>query len=180
MDLGASAGSIVEEVTELAAVGLDVDSTLGGPGIALENQDLVFWSTLLLYGVHRARAPVELGPVMLLESSWERSRRCWEARGRGRWCRRAEAVDKIKDGREGDDAAKEAGGDLLDRTVSMGGQLGMDLEGIDFLGTGGTEAGSTRKVPTVFFFSAQRSGMGKRERESATRIFVVVGDDCAC
>lgn len=87
-------------------------------------------------------------------------------------------MDKIKDGREGDDAAKEAGGDLLGRTVSMGGQLGMDLEGIDFLGT---EAGSTRKVPTVFFFfSAQRSGMGKRERESATRIFVVVGDDCAC
>lgn len=60
-------------------------------------------------------------------------------------------MDKIKDGREGDDAAKEAGGDLLGRTVSMGGQLGMDLEGIDFLGTGGTEAGSTREVPTVFF-----------------------------
>jgi hypothetical protein len=65
LDLGASAGSIVEEVTELAAVGLDVDGALGGPGIALENQDLVFWSTLLLDGVHRARAPAELGPVML-------------------------------------------------------------------------------------------------------------------
>jgi hypothetical protein len=89
-------------------------------------------------------------------------------------------VDRIKDGREGDDAAKEAGGDLLGRTVSMGGQLGMDLEGIDFLGTGGTEAGSTREVPTVFFLFSPAQRNGKRERESATRIFVVVGDDCAC
>lgn len=85
MDLGATTCSVVEEVAELAAVGLDVDGTLGGPGIALEDQDLVFWSTLLLDGVHRARAraPAELGPVMLLESNWEQSRGCWEARGGG-------------------------------------------------------------------------------------------------
>jgi hypothetical protein len=86
-------------------------------------------------------------------------------------------VDRIKDGREGDDAAKEAGGDLLGRTVSMGGQLGMDLEGIDFLGTGGTEAGSTREVPTVFFFSAQRSGMGKgseNQRQGSLLLLVMI------
>jgi hypothetical protein len=54
LDLRTAAGGIVEQVAEFAAIGLDVDSTLCGPGIALENQDLVLGSTLLLYGIHRA------------------------------------------------------------------------------------------------------------------------------
>lgn len=55
LDLGAATGGIVQQVAELAAVRLDVDGALGGPGIALEDQDLVLGATLLLDGVHRAR-----------------------------------------------------------------------------------------------------------------------------
>lgn len=54
LDLGLAAGRIVEEIAELAAVGLDVDSSLGRPGIALEHQDLVLGATFLLDGIHGA------------------------------------------------------------------------------------------------------------------------------
>lgn len=44
---------VEEEVAELARVGLDVDGALGGPGIALQNEDLMLWPASLLNGLHR-------------------------------------------------------------------------------------------------------------------------------
>lgn len=52
LNLGAAAGSVKEQITKLAAVGLDIDSALDGPGIALEDQDLMLGPTLILDGVH--------------------------------------------------------------------------------------------------------------------------------
>lgn len=54
LNLGLATGRIVEEIAELAAVGLDVNSSLGRPGIALEHQDLVLGATFLLDGIHGA------------------------------------------------------------------------------------------------------------------------------
>ena len=79
LDLGLATGRVVEEIAELAAVGLDVNSSLGGPGIALEDQDLVLGATFLLDGVHRADPSsallVRVGLVAGRESEAERRRR---------------------------------------------------------------------------------------------------------
>jgi hypothetical protein len=50
--LGLAAGSVEQEIAELAAVGLDVNGPLCGPGIALEHEDLVLGPAFLLQGVH--------------------------------------------------------------------------------------------------------------------------------
>jgi hypothetical protein len=52
LDLGASRSGIEQEIAELTRVGLDVDCTLGGTGIALEDKDLMFRPAFLLNGVH--------------------------------------------------------------------------------------------------------------------------------
>jgi hypothetical protein len=52
LDLGLAAGGVKEQVAQLAAVGLDIDSSFACPRIALEHQDLVFGPTFLLYGIH--------------------------------------------------------------------------------------------------------------------------------
>lgn len=54
LNLGTTARGVEEEVAELAAVGLDVNSSLGGPGIALEHENLVLGPTFLLNCVHCA------------------------------------------------------------------------------------------------------------------------------
>jgi hypothetical protein len=109
LDLGLAAGGVEEEVAELAAVGLDVNSSLSGPGIALEHQDLVLGSTFLLDGVHgEPNARVALGggeasgtveqEAMIAEggraSGTGRRRGC-----AGRECRK---MDNMKDVETGD------------------------------------------------------------------------------
>lgn len=59
LDLGPSAGRVVEEIAQLAAVGLDINSSLCGSRIALEHQDLMLRAAFLLYGVHHASGFVE-------------------------------------------------------------------------------------------------------------------------
>lgn len=52
LNLGATAGGVVKQVAELAAVGLDINGSLCRPRIAFEDQDLVLWPALVLNGIH--------------------------------------------------------------------------------------------------------------------------------
>lgn len=67
-DLCLPGGGIKEQVAQLARVGLHVDSALSGPGIALEDEDLVLGPTFLLNGMHCA-GTVELSESRGLERS---------------------------------------------------------------------------------------------------------------
>lgn len=46
---------IKQKVTQFTRVWLNINGSLGGVRIALEDEDLVFGATFLLYGVHCAR-----------------------------------------------------------------------------------------------------------------------------
>ncbi len=52
LDLSPAGGGIVEQVAQLARVGFDIDGSLCGPGVALEDEDLVLGAASLLDGMH--------------------------------------------------------------------------------------------------------------------------------
>lgn len=54
MDFGAARGGIEKQVAQLARIWLDINGTLVGSRVALENQDLVLRATFLLDRVHGA------------------------------------------------------------------------------------------------------------------------------
>lgn len=55
-DLCLARGSVEEQIAQLARVGLYVNGALGGPWVALEDEDLVLGPTFLLDCVHCAGA----------------------------------------------------------------------------------------------------------------------------
>lgn len=74
LDLGLARGGVEQQVAELGGVGLDVDGTLRGSGVAFEHQDLVLGATFLLECMHRAGRV----SVVLVEAWRQRSTRAWE------------------------------------------------------------------------------------------------------
>lgn len=54
LDLGTSRGGVEQQVAQLARIRLHIDSALGRPRIALQDQNLVLWATFLLDRVHGA------------------------------------------------------------------------------------------------------------------------------
>ena len=80
LQLGAARAGVVEQVAQLARVGLDLDIVLLELGIALEHQHLVFRATGLACGVHRKRGCGSPGDGELSTGeSWARVARLQEA-----------------------------------------------------------------------------------------------------